>query len=187
MPNSALYNFSSFKKRLDEASSWLRGEFSSIRTGKASLAILDGIKVNSYGSLLPLNHVASITIEDPRTIRVLPWDKNQVRDIEQAIINSGLGLSVNVSDVGVRVIFPELTDERRVTLMKLAKKKHEEARVSLRGVRDEIWSDIQEKERKGEMNEDDKFRLKDEMQKNVDETNKKLDEMLERKEKEINS
>jgi len=173
------------KKRGEEVLRWLQGEFSSIRTGRATPAILDGVRVEVYGSQLPVNHIASVTIEDPRTICVAPWDKNQSRDIERAINDAELGLSVNVSDAGIRVIFPELTSERRVALLKIAKGKHEEARISLRKARDAVWGDIQNKEREGEIPEDDKFRLKDELQGIVDEINKKLDAMLEKKEREI--
>ena len=141
MTGSEHQDISILKKRGETVMERLRDEFSSIRTGRAVPAILDSIRVNSYGSKVPINHIAGITMEDPRTLRVVPWDKGQVHDIEQAIGDAGLGLSVNVSDVGVRVIFPELTDERRSTLLKLAKGKHEEARISLRQARDDIWKE----------------------------------------------
>ncbi|MEK9185153.1 MAG: ribosome-recycling factor, partial [Patescibacteria group bacterium] len=111
--------------------------------------------------------------------------QNQTKIIEKAIISSNLGLSVNVDDRGLRIIFPELTSERREQLAKVAKQKLEEARVTLRTLRDKTWEEIQTKEKKGGMGEDDKFRLKNDMQKMVDETNKKLEELFNRKADEI--
>src|SRR6185312_12426247 len=114
-----------------------------------------------------------------------PWDMGQAKEIEKAIMQANLGLSVGMDEKGVRVFFPELTAERRAGMVKLAKERVEEMRIALRGVRDEVWNDIQKQEKDGKMSEDDKFRAKDEMQKRVDAANKKFDEALERKEKEI--
>ena len=179
------YNFSGLKKEIETIRDWFAKELSHIRTGRATPSILDGVRVESYGSQMPISHVASITVSDAKTILVSPWDKNQVRPIETAIMNAGLGISTTTSGDGVRVIFPELTSETRETLGKILKAKHEEARVSLRSARDEVWDDIQTQERDGKISEDDKFRFKNEMQKMVDDTNKMFDEMAERKEKEI--
>jgi len=110
---------------------------------------------------------------------------SQAKNIEQAIQQSDLGLSVSIDDKGLRVKFPELTSERRAGLVKVAKQKLEDARVSLRSERERVWDDIQKKEKEGGMSEDEKFRLKEQMQKIVDETNKKLEEMTEKKEQEI--
>ncbi|MAG12578.1 ribosome recycling factor [bacterium] len=179
------YDFSTFKKRLNEAKDWLLQELSRVRTGRATPALFDGVRVASYGAQVPINNIAGVTVEDARTIRIAPWEKDQIRAIESAIASANLGVSVIVDDQGVRVIFPELTAERRESLLKIVKSKHEDARVSVRTARDEVWEDIQKKERSGEIPEDDKFRLKDEMQENVDETNKSLDASVERKKKEI--
>ena len=181
------YDFSIFKKRITEIEEWLVKELGTIRTGRATPAILDSVRVESYGARLPISNVAGITLEDARTIRITPWDKAVVKDIEKAISADNLGLSLSVDDKGIRVIFPELTSERRAGLLKLLKSKHEEARVSLRKVRDEIWDDIQDKEKDGAMSEDDKFRGKDEMQKMVDNSNKKFDDLVEKKTKEISN
>jgi len=180
-----MYDFSSFKKRLDEAKDWLSQELSHVRTGRATPTLLDGVKVASYGAQVPINNIAGITVENAKAIRIAPWDKDQIRAIEVAITDANLGVSVTVDDQGVRVIFPELTTERRELLGKVVKSKHEDARVSVRTARDETWEDIQKKEHTGDISEDDKFRLKDEMQKSVDEVNKAFEEMVERKEKEI--
>jgi len=179
------YDFSELKEKVRETKEWLARELSAVRTGRATPAILDNIKVDSYGAKVPVNHIAGITIEDAKTLRVAPWDKSQVSEVEKAINDAGLGVSVNSDEQGVRVGFPELTSERRDSLRKVVNAKHEEARVSLRSTRDDIWSDIQKKERSDEVSEDEKFRLKEEMQKIVDEANKELDETIERKEKEL--
>ncbi|AKM84119.1 TPA: ribosome recycling factor [Candidatus Campbellbacteria bacterium] len=179
------YDFSKFKKELSEIESWLTKEYTTIRTGMASPALLDSVKVESYGSFMPINQLATVGTEDARTIRVSPWDKSQVRGIEKAINDANLGVSVASDSAGVRVIFPELTSERRVLLIKSAKEKLEKARVSLRGEREKVWEDIQKKEKNGEMGEDEKFSLKEEMQKYVDASNKKFEEIFSKKEKEI--
>jgi ribosome recycling factor len=179
------YDFSQFKKKIGEAKEWLVREFAMIRTGRATATILDGIKVDSYGTKVAINHVAGVTTEDPKTLRVTPWDKTQIKEIEVAVNNADIGVSVAVDDQGLRVIFPELTGERREALLKLAKNKLEEARVSLRSARDDTWSDIQEKERESVLSEDDKFRAKEEMEKMNEEANKAMQEMSDKKEKEI--
>ncbi|TRZ52658.1 ribosome recycling factor [bacterium] len=164
---------------------WLASEYTGVRTGRATPAILDNVYLESYGTRTPLKHVASIAIEDARTIRVAPWDKSQIKGIEKAIGEANLGLSVSSDTFGVRVFFPELTAERRTALLKIVGDKMEHARVSVRSERDEVWSEIQLQERDGEITEDDKFHLKDEMQKFVDSSNAKLEEMSARKGKEI--
>lgn len=182
-----MFNFSQFKEKTKEIETWLQKEFSVLRTGRAVPAILDSIQVESYGTKMGIKEVAAILLEDPRTIRIEPWDKSQSKNIEKAIITSNLGLSVSVDDKGLRIIFPELTSERREQLAKVAKQKLEEARVSLRSLRDKTWEEIQKKEKEGGMGEDDKFRLKEEMQKLVDDANKKLEELSDRKVSDINS
>lgn len=179
------YDFKPFDARVAAIVDRLSKELAGIRTGRATPAILDGIQVESYGTRMPINQVANISVEDARTLRIAPWDQSQGKEIEKAIMAANLGLSVGADEKGVRVFFPELTSERRASLMKVVKEKIEEARASLRMARDEVWSDIQKKERDGDIAEDDKFRHKDEMQKKVDAANKSFEDALERKEKEI--
>lgn len=179
------YNFSEFKNGLKEVESWLAKEYAAIRTGRATPSILDHVMVESYGSKMPINQVASIATEGPRSLRVAAWDTGVNKSIEKAIMESNLGLSVAVDEKGVRVTFPELTSERRQSLVKLAKQKLEDARISLRKERDNVWNDIQEKEKADAINEDEKFRLKNEMQKLVDEAGKKLQDLADRKEQEV--
>lgn len=180
-----MYDFSSLKEGVKETERWLLGELSAIRTGRATIAVLDGVRVDSYGAKVPVNHIAGITTEDAKTLRITPWDKGQIKEIELAINKANLGVSVAADGEGLRVIFPELTGERREAFIKLAKNKTEEARKRLRLTRDDVWKDIQEKEREGTLTEDEKFRFKDEMQKMIDEANKRFGEMEEKKEREI--
>ncbi len=181
------YDFKPFEKRIAEITDRLGKELGSVRTGRAGPAILDGVQVESYGSRVPINQVAGISIEDARTLRIAPWDMSLSKEIEKAITVANLGLSVGADEKGVRVFFPELTAERRVSLLKIAKEKVEEIRTALRLARDEVWSDIQKQEKDGVITEDDKFKSKEEMQKRVDAANGAFDLAFERKEKEISS
>ncbi len=179
------YNFTPLKQKIAETEDWLKKEFAQIRTGRATPIILDAISVESYGSYMQINQIASVTIEDPKTIRVVPWDQTQVKAIEKAVNDSDLGLSVSVDDKGLRINFPALTSERREMLAKLAKQKLEEARVSLRKEREVVRTDIQTKEKAGEIAEDEKFRYNEELQKFIDDAGMKLEELSDKKEKEI--
>lgn len=182
-----VYDLSPIKKKLPEIEDWLKKELSLLRTGRASPALLDNINVDYYGAKQPLKHVGAISTEDARTLRIRPWDISLIRQIEQEIRNSSLGLSAIAEKDSVRVIFPELTQERRKALIKAVSEKLEQARISLRKIRDEYWRDIQDKEREGKISEDDKYRLKDDLQELVDATMKNLEQMSETKEKEIQS
>jgi len=179
------YNFAELKKHIQATEEWLAKEFGQIRSSRANPAVLDGVRVEAYGSDMPINQAAGITSEDPRTIRITPWDHSLVKAIEKAITLANLGVSVSVDERGVRVSFPELTGDRRAEIVKMAKEKFEQARIQFRKHRDETNADIDKKEKEGGMGEDEKFRFKAEMQKLVDEGNKKLQAMMEKKEKEI--
>lgn len=179
------YDFNSFKKQIVGAEEWLKKEFSQIRTGMASPQVLDSVKVEIYGAPMGLKELASITIEGARSLRIAPWDKSQTKEIEKAITVANLGLSVVVDDQGLRVMFPELTADRRADVAKMAKTKVEDAKKQLRGHRDIAIKDLQVKEKDGGYGKDEIFRLKNEVQKMMDETNKKLEEMYTKKEKEV--
>ncbi len=179
------YDFHHFKLKLDEIEEWLNKELKAVRTGRATPSILDGVKAENYGVLTPLNQMANIVIEDARTLKIVPFDVSSVKEVEKAITEANLGLSIVVDEKGIRVIFPELTGERRHELVKLAKTKLEDARVSVRRERDEVWNDIQSKEQSGEMTEDEKFMAKEEMERLVKAANEKFEEIFSGKEKEI--
>lgn len=180
------YDFKAFETRIKETNGWLSQEFSSIRTGRATPALLDTVRVDSYGAKVPINQVGSVNIEDPRTLRVTPWDSDSIQNIERAIIDADLGVSVSTDSAGLRVIFPELTSERREQLLKVGKAKLEEARVSLRAARDEEIKKIDQAEKQGGMGEDERFKAKEDLQKLVDAANAEFNTMFERKETEIN-
>ncbi len=179
------YTFELFTHASKETTDWLSREYAGIRTGRASPAILDGISVESYGTMMSLKEVCSVGAEDARTLRISPWDPSQVKGIEKAIIGANLGLSVVTDDKGIRVVFPELTVERREQLIKLAKSKLEDARVAVRKGRDESMKDIDTKEKEGGMGEDEKFKLKAELQKRVDDANRMIEALYEKKETEM--
>jgi ribosome recycling factor len=181
------YNFSSFKNRLTEIDDWFAKELAGVRTGRATPVLLDGINVESYGSKQPLKHIAAISTEDAKTLRVVPWDHSHIKNIESAIAAANLGISTSPDSKGLRVIFPDLTEERRKSLLKIVRDRLEEARVSVRKEREKVWNDIQDKEKAGELSEDDKFKAKDELQKLVDESNANLEVHVEKKEVEISS
>jgi len=178
-------DFKKFKNDISAIEEWLKREYIQLRSGKATPVILDNVLVDSYGQKMKINQLAGVTIEDARTLRIVPWDKSQVKGIEKAIIDSNLGLSVNVDDAGLRIIFPELTGDRREALIKVAKEKLEEARISLKKERDDTKSNIEKMKKDSQINEDDEKRSKDEMQKIIDEANKNLESLALKKEQEI--
>jgi ribosome recycling factor len=175
------YDINQFKKTASEKVEWLGEELQGIRTGRATPALLDGIRVEAYGSLMALNQTGTISIQDARTLYVAPYDISQLKSIEKAITAANLGVGVGADEKGVRVSFPELSTERRQQLIKLSKAKLEEARVHLKTARAKAISDIE----KSEVSEDEEKRLKNEIQKIVDESNKALETALEKKEKEL--
>ncbi|HEY4503240.1 MAG TPA: ribosome recycling factor [Candidatus Paceibacterota bacterium] len=179
------YNFSNFKTELKRVEDFLGSTYSQLNIGRASPMVLDGVSVESYGSYVPLKNVASVSIEDPKTLRIAPWDKSQIKDIERAIVGSNLGLSVATDDGGIRVIFPQLTTETRQTLVKVLKEKLEEARITVRREREVVSSDIEAKEKEAKLTEDDKFRAKEELQKIINEVNANLEGIFEKKEREV--
>lgn len=179
------YNFNNLKEDLKKVEGHLEKTYRELNIGRASPMVLDSILVESYGAMQPIKNVASVSVEDPKTLRVAPWDKTQIKGIEKAIMLADLGLSLAVDDAGIRVIFPQLTTETRQKLAKVLKERLEDARIAVRKVRGDAWEDIQEKEKNGEMTEDEKKRAKDELEKIVGESNKKLEEMFSKKEAEV--
>jgi ribosome recycling factor len=181
------YDFKPFESTLKGAEEWLSREYKALRTGRANPAVLDNVQVQAYGSLQPLKHVATIAVEDARTIRVQPFDASVLKDIERAIVAADLGLGTVPDQSSIRISFPDLTTERRQEMVKTAKTILEDARTRVRVARDECWKEIQEKEKEGGMSEDDKFRGKDDMQKRVDDCNTNLENLFKKKETEMMS
>ncbi len=180
-----MYDFLKFKQKIKENEEWLKKEFAGVRTGRANPSLLDGILVESYGSKVPINQVGNISVEDSRNIRISPWDMSVAKEIERAIGSANLAVAVALDDKGVRVSFPELPAERREQIVRIAKEKLEQAKVSIRIQRDAVIKDIQAKEKEGGLGKDDILRFKNELQKNVDGANKVLEELFAKKEKEI--
>lgn len=179
------YDFSKLQGNIKETEEWLQRELSGVRTGRAAPALLDSIRVDAYGSRTPLAQIASVTVEDARTIRISPWDKTLSKAIEKAINDADLGISVVVDDSGMRVIFPDLTAERRTMLLKLAGEKLEQAKVTLRGHRADTIKDIDSAEKGGGMGKDDVARYKDEVQKYIDKGVEALEAQAKKKQEEI--
>lgn len=175
------YDFLKLKTEITGTERWLQQELTTLRTGRATPILLDGISVEVYGSRMKLSQIATVTVEDARSLYIAPWDKEQLKPIEKAITLADLGVGVGSDDKGVRVSFPELTTERRVQLIKLVKGKLEDARVALRGERTKTMEEIEG----SEMGEDDIRRTKDDAQKLIEAGNLKLEELATKKEKEL--
>lgn len=179
------YDFSNLKTQIKETEEWLVRELSGVRTGRATPTLLDGVRIEAYGTRTPLSQAASVSVEDARTLRVTPWDAALAKAVEKGITDADLGVGVSADSQGVRVTFPELTSERRTQLMKIAGDRHEQARTTLRGHRSEAMKAIEADEKDGGMGKDEVKRLKDEVQKLIDAGNDSLAKLLERKETEI--
>ena len=173
------YNTTNFKIELKKIEEWLSKEYGSVHTGRATPMILDSINVESYGSYMPIKNIASVSIEDPKTLKIAPWDKSQIKAIESAISAANLGLSVLSDSDGVRAIFPMLTTENRSKLVKILKEKLEDARISVRKERQV------EIDKTTDLPEDDAKRAKEDIQKCVDETNANLEAIFAKKETDL--
>lgn len=183
----ANFDFKSFETKAAGAKEWLSREYKGLRTGRAAPAILDSVQVMAYGSMMPLKQCANVGIEDARTLRVSAYDMGLIKDIERSIAAADFGVGTSSDGTSVRVTFPELTVERRAQMVKLAKGKLEEARTTIRLARDEVWKDIQNREKEGTLTEDDKFSLKEELQERIDKLNEELERAFESKETEMSS
>ncbi len=176
-----MHTLEPFKAEAKQAEEWLTKEYSQIHTGRASPALLDGVQVESYGAFQPLKNIASISIEDAKTLRVSPWDKSQIKDIERALHGANLGFSIAADDMGARVIIPALTTETRNQLVKIAKERLEDARITVRKARELMLNTLKEQDLP-----EDTFRgAKDDLQKLVDGANTTLEALLARKEGDI--
>ena len=178
------YDFSPLKTKIQETEEWLAHELSGGRTGRATPSLLDVVKPEAYGTLTPLRELASISVEDARTLRIIPWDKSLTKTIEKGITEVDLGVGVSTDDQGLHISFPELTSERRTQLSKLAGDKTEQAKVTLRSHRTDAIKEIDTLKKEG-MSEDQAKRDKEQLQKLIDAGNDGLLKVLERKEAEI--
>lgn len=172
-------------QQMDKAIEALRREFSSVRTGKASPALLDTVKVEAYGSYLPLNQVATVSAPEPRLLVVQPWDRGMLGPVEKAIQTSDLGLNPSNDGKIIRVPIPALTEERRREYVKLLHKMAEEARVSVRHARKEANDEIKQRQKDGDLSEDEARRETDEVQKLTDAHIQGIEDLLRHKEAEV--
>lgn len=173
------------KVKMDKSVKTFREEIARIRTGKATTALLDGVKVEYYGSTLPLNQVSNVSVLDAQTLSVTPWDKSMVMPIEKAILSADLGLNPVNDGTNIKVPVPKLNEERRKELVKLVKKYGEDCKVAIRNVRRDANDNLKKQEKNKELSEDELKKAEEEVQKITDEHTKWVDEIMEHKEKEI--
>jgi len=173
------------RRRMDGALEVLKKEFAGLRTGRASASLLDPVQVEAYGNVMPLNQCGTINVPEPRMIVVQVWDKGMVKAVEKAIRDAGLGLNPQSDGQMVRVPIPDLNEERRKELVKVAAKYAEQARVSIRNVRRDGLDTLKKQEKDGEISQDEQRRLQTEIQGLTDDLIKKVDEANVAKDKEI--
>jgi len=173
------------QSRLTKTAEALKKDFSGLRTGRATTALLDGIMVESYGAIVPLNQIGNVSVADARMLSVSVWDKSMLKKVEKAIVEAGLGLNPMNDGIVIRIPIPPLSEERRVELTKIAGRYTETARVSVRNLRRDALDGIKKLKNANEISEDEQKRYENEIQKLTDEGIKELDEMLKTKEIEI--
>ena len=176
-----MYDFSSLKEDREAAEIWLKGEYVQLQVGRITVAALDPVKVDAYGAKTPISQVASISVEDPKTLLVSPWDSSLLKDVETALREGLQNFSISVHETGVRVHAPDVIGEQREQLKKVVKEKLEEARKSLRISRDNFVK----KMKKEEVSEDEKHRALEEMQEIIEEGNKAFANVAEKKIEEL--
>lgn len=173
------------RERMDQAIEATRKEFAGLRSGRANPALLDRIEVEYYGTKTPLNQLATVSAPDPRQLLVQPWDKGAIKEIEKAIIQADLGFTPASDGALIRIAVPQLTEERRKDLVRLARKTAEEMRVQVRNIRREANDEIRALEKEGEVSEDDRRRAESRIQELTDSKIKEIDALLRTKEEEV--
>ncbi|MFA8344379.1 MAG: ribosome recycling factor [Rhodothermaceae bacterium] len=173
------------KRRMDKSIEAFRSEIAKIRTGKATTALLDGVKVDYYGSLSPLNQVANVTVLDAHTLNITPWEKSLLGEIEKAILTADLGLNPSNDGTNIRVPIPPLTEERRKDMVKLVKKFGEDSKVAIRNVRRDANENLKKQEKAKELSEDLRHDAEAEVQDLTNNHIKKVDDLIKHKEIEI--
>jgi ribosome recycling factor len=171
--------------RMQAAVDVLAREFAGVRTGRANAALLDGLRVEAYGALTPINQMASVSVPDSKTIVIQPWDASQLKEIEKAILKSDLGLTPSSDGKVIRLVMPSLTEERRKQLAKTVGKLAEDARVAIRNIRREANDKLKHLAKDKKVSEDEERRGHDAIQKSTDKFIAKVDELTKKKEQEI--
>lgn len=174
-----------YEEKMEKCVDYLIGEYASIRAGRANPNVLNKIRVDYYGTPTPIQQVANVSVPEPRMIQIAPWDKSLIKAIEKAIMTSELGINPNSDGVVIRLVFPEVTEERRKELSKDVKKKGEDQKVAIRNVRRDGIDAVKKMEKAGEITEDDLKDLEDQLQKLTDKYVKEVDKAVEDKTKEI--
>lgn len=177
--------YSDARERMTKAITALKSEFNSVRAGRANPALLDRLMVEYYGTPTPIRQMANVSAPEPRLLVIQPWDKTAISEIEKAVLKSDLGLTPTNDGNVVRLAIPQLTEERRAELVKVVRKKAEEARVAIRNIRRDSNDIIKDLQKAGEISEDDEHRSQEEVQKITDKFIKQVDEQLGFKESEI--
>ncbi len=170
-----------FQRVLDH----LDKELKNIRSGRANAAIVEDIRVEAYGQTMELKGVAAISVPDAKTIQIEPWDKNVIKDVEKALIAANLGMAPNVAGTVIRLVMPPMTEESRKEAVKIIGQKGEQARVSIRSIREEVREQIAKSEENKEISEDEKYRLQEQLDKIIKEYNEKIEEKVKAKEEVI--
>ncbi|MCG6905332.1 MAG: ribosome recycling factor [Desulfobacteraceae bacterium] len=173
------------RERMGKTVAALKSEFKKVRTGRASLALLDGIRVDYYGTPTPLNQMASLAVPESRLITIQPWDVSVIKEIEKALLKSDLGLTPSNDGKLIRIAIPPLTEERRKELVKIVHKMSEEHKVAIRNIRRDANELLKGFKKDGDISEDEAFKAQDQVQKITDEHIKLIDEVFQEKEKEI--
>lgn len=171
--------------RMDKTLEALKSELSKVRTGKATTALLDGVKVDYYGTQTPINQVGNVTVLDPHTLSITPWDKAMVQVIDRAILEANLGFNPISDGTNLKIPIPLLTEERRKDFVKLVKKFGEDFKVAIRNVRRDVNEHLKKQQKDKKMSEDELKQAEDEVQKLTDQHIKMVDEILKHKEAEI--
>ena len=177
--------FNSYQEKMDKTINNLRKEYLGLRTGRASASLLEPVYAEAYGSKVPLNQVGNISVPEPRLITVQVWDENLIQPVEKAIRNSGLGLNPMIEVNNIRVPIPELSQERRIEIVKVASKYSEEAKITVRNIRRDAMDKIKDEEKQKSISKDDSFQFSEKIQKLTDKYVDKIENIFEDKQKDI--
>ena len=177
--------YKEFEHKMQKTVEYLEQQFATVRAGRANAGVLDQIQVMYYGSPTPIQQVASVSVPDPRTLMIQPWDSSVLREIEKAILSSDLGINPQNDGKVIRLVFPQLTEERRKELAKQVKKYGEEGKVAVRNIRRDAMEKFKKQQKASEITEDDYKGIEKDIQKMTDDYIKKVEALSEKKEKEL--
>ena len=180
-----MFDLKIYEEKMEKAIDVLKREFSGLRTGRASTSLLDSISIEAYGSKVPLNQVSNISVPESRLLTVQVWDDSLVNTVENSIRNSNLGLNPMIEGSLIRIPIPELSEERRIEIVKIASKYLEDSKISIRNIRRDAMEKIKTLEKNKEISQDESFKFSDEVQKMTDNLIEKIDTLFADKEKDI--